>query len=477
LFKHALVQDTAYSTLLRGPRQALHRRIAEALETQSPELMDTQPELFAQHYAEAGLVEKSIAYWGKAGRRSAALSATAEAATQFQKGLNQLALLPDNPKRQRQKLELTYALGNALGSAKGLAAPETGRAYSRARELWEQLGAPPDFLMVVQALSIYHGTRGDIELAQRCDEDVLRISRQHNDSGGLILGHGSSGRNLFHAGNFVASRAHLEELLVLFDPITHHHHSIVAAHAHLGIAAFCLGFPAQGLAHSSTAITENQRVVHPPTLAASLLLGAVLLSLMEDNVALGRLADRLAALADEQGLPLYRGAGAVFRGRVAAENGDFKGGIGLLRSGVAAYRATGADLWGPFFVALLARACEIGGCIEEAMTLLDDTLQTVEHRGARWFAAELNRHKGRLLLQQGNAETAETLYRKALNIAWEQQAKMWELRAATSLARLWREQGRRSEARELLAPVYGWFTEGFETADLKDAKALLDELA
>ena len=206
-FKHALVQDAAHSSLLRNTRQQLHAHIAEALETQSPELMESHPELFAQHYAEAGFTAKSFAYWGQAGRKSAARWAMAEAAAQFQRGLGQLALLPDTPERQRLELEFTSALGNAFGSVKGLAAPETGRAYGRARELWEQLGSPSEFLMIPQELSIYHGTRGDIDMARRCDEDVLRISRQRNDSAGLVLGHGSSGRNLLHAGRFAESRA------------------------------------------------------------------------------------------------------------------------------------------------------------------------------------------------------------------------------------------------------------------------------
>jgi predicted ATPase len=179
----------------------------------------------------------------------------------------------------------------------------------------------------------------------------------------------------------------------------------------------------------------------------------------------------------EQGFPLWRAAGTTFRGWVKVKNGDATEGISLLRRGSAAYRATGAEVWMPYYIALLARASEIAGQIEESLTLLDDALQIVERTGERWFAAELNRHKGQLLLGEGHTEAAEELYRKALSIAVEQEAKLWELRAAVSLARLRRDQGRPAEARDLLAPVYGWFTEGFGTPDLKDAKALLDELA
>ena len=218
-FKHALVQDAAHGSLLRSARQQLHAQIAEALEAHSPEMMDSQPELFAQHYAEAGLVEKSVAYWGKAGRRSAARSAMAEAAAQFQKGLDQLALLPDNPERQRQELEFCSALGAVLTAVKGYAAPETGHAYARARELWEQLGSPSEFLQVPYGQSLYHMGRGELDLAQRLDEDLLHLSRQRNDAAGLVLGHLSSGRNLMLAGRFASSRSHLEEALALYDPI------------------------------------------------------------------------------------------------------------------------------------------------------------------------------------------------------------------------------------------------------------------
>ena len=198
-FKHALVQDAAHGSLLRGTRQQLHAQIAAALETQSPELMDSRPEVFAQHYAEAGLVEQSAAYWGKAGHRSAARSAMVEAAAQFRKGLDQLELLPNTPERQQRELKIWSALGAVSLAVEGFAAPETGQAYSRARALWEQLGSPPEFLQIPFGQSRYHGHRGELDLAQRLDEDLVRLSRRRKDSDGLVLGHDSSGRNLFFA--------------------------------------------------------------------------------------------------------------------------------------------------------------------------------------------------------------------------------------------------------------------------------------
>jgi len=199
-------------------------------------------------------------------------------------------------------------------------------------------------------------------------------------------------------------------------------------------------------------------------------------SLLGENAALGELADQLVTVAAEQGCPYYYALGTIYRGWVKVKNGEVAEGKSLLRSGLTAYRATGAGVYMPHQIALLAETCEISGQIEEGLTLLDDALQIVDRTGERWLAAELNRQKGQLLLRQGHAEAAEEMFHRALRTAVEQDAKLWELRAAASLARLRRDQGRHAEARDLLAPVYGWFTEGFGTQDLKEAKALLDEL-
>jgi tetratricopeptide (TPR) repeat protein len=314
-FKHALVQDAAHGSLLRNARQQLHAQIAEALETHSSELMDTQPELFAQHYAEAGLIEKSVACRGKAGRRSAARSAMAEAAVQFQKGLDQLALLPDTPERLRQELEFCDALGAVLFSVKGHAAPETGHAYAHARDLWEQLGSPSEFLRIPFGQSRYHVSRGELDLAQRLDEDLLRLSGQRNDSIGLALGHLSSARNLRFAGRFALARSHLEQVIALYDPSSHSSlHPLATSQSLLGIVLFCIGFPGRALAQGNAAIAEARRLAHPSSLASSLGNGVVLLSLVGDNAALCERADELAAVAIEQDFPVWVAAGTIFAG-------------------------------------------------------------------------------------------------------------------------------------------------------------------
>jgi predicted ATPase len=245
----------------------------------------------------------------------------------------------------------------------------------------------------------------------------------------------------------------------------------------LGIVFFFLGYPDKALAWTNAAIIEAQRLAHLPSLAASLNISIRLLSLIGDYIGLDERVAQLAAVATEQGFAFWRAQGTIYRGWVEIKKGNVAEGISLLRTGSAAYRATGAEIYVPHHIALLAAAYEILGQIEESLTLLDEASQIIERTGERWLEAELRRYKGQLLLRQGNTEAAEELYRNALGIAMKQQAKLWELRAALSLARLRRDQGRRAEARDVLAPVYGWFTEGFDTVDLKDAKALFAELS
>jgi predicted ATPase len=318
----------------------------------------------------------------------------------------------------------------------------------------------------------------------RLDEDLLRLSRQRNDLAGLVLGHYSCGRNLLVAGRMGASRPHLEKVLALHDPMAHrslaHQAGIdpqVACRAYLGIVYFCLGIPDQASTSSAASIAEARRLAHPPSLAMSLSLGSALLSFVGDDAALHELAGQLLMVSAENGFPYYRARGEIYQGWAKLKNGDLTEGSQLLRSGSRAYRATGSEVWMPHYLALVARACEIAGQLDESVALIDDALRIVERTGERWFEAELHRHKGQLLLRQGHSQAAAELYDKALSIAREQEAKLWELRAAMSFARLRRSQGRRAEARDLLAPVYGWFTEGFGTRDLKEARELLDQLS
>jgi predicted ATPase len=326
--------------------------------------------------------------------------------------------------------------------------------------------------------------RGELDLALRFDEDLLRLSRKRRDSAGLFLSHQSFGRNLLYSGRFALSRSHLEQAVALYDPnfprrLVHQSGTSpqVASQAFLGNVLFCLGYPDRAVARCNASIADARSLAHPPSLALSLSIGSRLLSLVGDNAALNERAGELIAVAIEQGFPYWRALGTAYRGWVKVKNGDVTEGISLLRMGSAAYGATGSEAWMPQIITLVAEASEIAGQTEEALTLLEEASQMIERTGERWFAAEPYRRKGELLLGRGHCRAAVTLYRKALDIAREQQAKLWELRAAVSLAQLRRDQGRRAEARDLLAPVYEWFTEGFDTQDLKEAKALLQELA
>ena len=317
--------------------------------------METQPELFAWHYAEAGLVEKSVGFWAKAGQRSAARSALAEAAAQYQKGLDQLALLPETPERLRQQLEFCSALGAALRAVKGLAAPETGQAYAQALELWEQLGSPTEFVEIPFGLSRYHAYRGEFDLALRLDEDLLRLSRQRNDSIGLVLGHLSSGRTLMYAGRFDSSRSHLEALLAIYDPLSHR--GVVNqvgfypqgnSQACLAVVLLCLGYPEQALAWSNAAVAAARSLAHLHSLVSILSLAAVPLALVGDPTLLGQWADQLVAITTEQGFPYWCAIGTTYRGWVKVKNGDIAEGMSLLRDGTRLSALPGQSCSPPF---------------------------------------------------------------------------------------------------------------------------------
>lgn len=481
-FKHALVRDAAYDSLLRGSRRQWHARIGQALEGQFRELAETQPEVLAWHYTEAGLAEKAVSFWTKAGRRSAAHSALAESAAQFQKALDQMALLPETAAGLRQELEVRSALGAVLRFLKGQAALETRQAYAHMRRLWEQLGSPPELRHVAYGLSMAYAYGGDLAEARHVGEALLRVSEECDDSAGLVLGYSVCGQHCFMSGELQAARRHLERLLAVYDP-TVHDTLVQQAGSHplmtqsfLGFALCSLGWPDQALARSASAIADARRLAHPTSLAVGLALGALQASLVGDRATMEQRANELMTVASEQGLPYYSAWSAIFRGRAKALNGDVEAGIALMREGLTIYRSTGAVIGLPPFVDLLASSCEAAGQTQEAVSLLDDVIRLTSQTGERWYTAELTRHKGQLLLRQGDAEGAGSLYREALDIARRMEARFWELRAAMSLARLLCEQGRPTEARDLLAPVFEWFTEGFGLSDLVEAKALLGSI-
>jgi predicted ATPase len=482
-FKHALVQDAAHSSLLRSPRQQLHARIAEALEIHSPEMTENHPELLAQHYAEAGLLEKSVTYWVLAGKRSAARSAIREALVQFEKGLALLQLMPESADHQQKELDLQCELGSVRLAAYGYGAAQTGAAYDRARDLWWHLGSPPGFLRVPWGQWMYHINGGDLDAAQRFAEELLHLSHQKAGSSGEPLGHLCVGVCHNLRGVFRFCRAQLTEVPRLCDLAQHRSlvlqtgvHPPAIALGHLGLALWCLGYPDQALATTVAGINRSRREKHQPSLSTSLSLAMRAISLAGNDALLAQVANELAVMGAELGFPYWQAQAKIYQGWITARAGDPGNGLFAIDEGLAASRAAGARIWMPRHLAVKAEAEALRGETGTAINLLKEALAKSGERGEHWYDAELHRLLGDLLQKMDRREDAELEFGRALTVARAQQARMWELHAATSVARLRHDQGRRGEARDLLAPVYGWFTEGFGTADLKEAKALLDEL-
>jgi class 3 adenylate cyclase/predicted ATPase len=483
LFKHALVQDAAYGTLLRGKRQELHARVAHVLEEQWPGTTETQPELLAHHCAQAGMVERAIAYYTRAGERTVARSAMAEAVTQLTKGLELLTSLPEGASRQRQELELQIALGRALSATHGHAAPAVGEIYARARALCERLGRPPEIVPVLYGQCVYHLVKGPLRLAREIAADLLQRGEDGADVPITMMGHRLSGSTCFHLGEFLASRAHLEQALARFDPAHrpfymsfHIQDPLVPLLNYLSFDLICLGYLDQARFRSKAAIEEASKLGHAYGLAIALTRACWVPWATGSSEELLARADALIAVSDEHGFPYNRAVGTVFRGWTLAGGGQTGEGIALLEAGVAAFRATGAVTWMPFFLILLANAEGKAKQQDQGLGHLAEAEQLIAETEERWAEAELYRVRGVLLRAGHDPAGAERSFSQAIGIAQQQSTKFWELRAAISLARLWREQGKRDAARDLLAPVYGWFAEGFDTPVLKDAKALLDEL-
>jgi class 3 adenylate cyclase/predicted ATPase len=476
-FKHALVQDAAYSTLLRGQRQELHARIARSIEQRVPELVDGEPEILAYHYTQAGMADQAISYLARAGRRALEQSAMVEAASQLTKALVLISELPETPERERRELDLQTALGRALMTTKGYAAPETGEAFARARRLCEDLGETATLVRVGYGQYLYHLIRAETGQCHQVAREILSFAEKSGSDEARILGHRTLGVSLYELGKFPAARNELETaagLLELSQKQRMPHRgdagvtipawlsSLLAFQGHLDHAARMRDLSVKE-ANASTSLHSRVFGLAHATLVSCLL--------REYDELLYR-ADNVCALATELDFPFMLAWGLAFRG-IAKLNLGRANGEHSMREGLALYRRTESKWALPFWLANFANfACQSA---DEAMEMVREGLDAVEATGERWYEAELYRLRGTLArsgttLDDGLAENDLLTARR---IAVEQEARLLELRAVVSLARLWREQGRRVEARDLLAPVYGWFNEGFATADLKEAKTLL----
>jgi predicted ATPase len=483
-FKHALVQDAAYETLLRSRRQDLHARIAMEIETHFPEVREQRPELLAHHATQAGLIERAVVQWGKAGRKSVSRSAMAEAVSQLRRGLDLLPALPDTPERQRLELELQSALGGALVASRGIAAPETGSAYARARVLCEQLGDSVSLIPVLSGQISHHFGRAEYALAQRTAEDLLRLAKSRGDTASELVGSRSMGLNLHLLGEFRGAVRSFERVLQLYDPNKHSALTAVAAYdmralalTYLSVDLFILGHIDDALARGEEAIAWSRQLNHPHTLGYALSFGALLHMLRRENEKAEAMTEEVLALAAAQNLPVWLPSANVFRGYLRVTRGDAEA-LASARQGIAAKNAQGSVLNQPFFLSLLAASCERAGKAEEALSLLAEGFAIAERTGERWFEAELYRLRGDWLLVHcgGKEAEAETCFHRALALAHQQEAKIWELRSAVSLARFWSGRGRLREARELLAPLCDAFGRSRPIPDIEVARALLTEL-
>jgi class 3 adenylate cyclase/predicted ATPase len=493
LFKHALVQDAAYGTLLREPRRTLHASIAETLESQFAEIAESRPELLARHFTEAGLIEKAAGLWGKAGQRSLARSALVEAAEQLTRALAQIATLPATPALRREEIKLQVALINSLFHVKGFAAPDTKAATERARLLIERaeaLGEPPEdplllysvlYGFFLQKFIVFNGDAA-CTLATRF---VTLAEKQRATIPGMI-GHRLLGNSLLCVGNFAAGLNHLDRALALYDPDTHRPLATrfgqdigAAILSFRPFPLWMLGYPATALAGAERALNAARETGHVPTLIFALSGTSHALICCRDYAAAAAQLDECIALAEEKGAALFKALAKAQRGCVLALTGKASDAVQTINAGISEYRSTGATVWTTSLLSYLALAYADLGKFDDAGRCIGEATTTVETTGERWCEAEVNRIAGQiaLLSPEPDAPKAEAYFERALAVARQQQAKSWELRAAMSMARLWRDQGRPQQARELLAPVYGWFTEGFDTVDLKEAKALLEELA
>jgi predicted ATPase len=485
-FKHALIQDAAYASLLKSTRQHYHHHIAQVLEFQFPETTQTQPELLAHHCTEAGPTEKAVYYWYQAGQSAVQRSAHVEAISHLTTGLELLQTLPEAPQRLAREVDMLIALGASLLATKGYAAPEVEQTYSRARQLCEHLDDPHQLFPVWRGLYSYFNVRAEYQTAHTLGEQLLALAQQVQDTVMLLVAHRALGSTLFWLGAITSAHTHLAQGMALYDPQQHRASMLlygedagVLCYSLAAWALWFLGYPEQGLMRSHEAVTLVQQMAHPFSLGFALIATVWFHQFRHEVHAAQKYAEVAINLATEQEFPYWRAQGAVLHGWALAHQGQTQEGIEQITQGLRAFCATGAEIAQPYFLAFLADVHGILGKPEEGLTILTEALTLVDRTGERWYEAELYRLKGELLLQQNsdNQAEAETCFQQAIAIAQNQRAKSLELKAATSLARLWQQQGKRQEAYELLASVYGWFTEGFDTADLQEAQALLDALA
>jgi predicted ATPase len=494
-FKHALTQEVAYNSLLLERRLTLHERTAQALEVLYADRLAEHYEALAHHYSRSGNTPKAVDYLQRAGQQAAQRSAYAEAIERLTAALELLETLPKSRERLQQELLIQTTLSPVLSVAKGYAAPEVERSYTRARALCQLVEDTLQLGPVLWGLHRFYLMRAEHRTAQELAEQLLRLSQPTPASPLFLAAHTGLACALVSQGALIAARGDLLQDFPLSNAQERRALAFrygmdpgVLRHGWAAFALWTLGYPEAALQQSQAMLTLAQELAHPYSVAAALVSAARVQQCRRDIPGTQAWAEAALTLATEQGFPYFMAFGAIHRGWALAMQGQVEEGLAQMRQGLAAYRATGAELFRPIWLALLAESYGHASQGDEGLRAVAEALAVVDVTGERWWEAELHRLQGELLLQSGvprpescvctpHTAEAEACFEQAIDVARRQQAKSFELRTALSLARLWQQQGKQAEAQALLAPIYGWFTEGFDTADLQDAKALLEELA
>jgi DNA-binding winged helix-turn-helix (wHTH) protein/predicted ATPase len=484
-FVHALYQQMMYERLGAGRRVRLHQRLGGCLETAFGAQAGEIAAELAEHFVRGQDTQHAVHYLYQAAENALHCCANQEAIRLLTQELELLTTLPDTPERSQQELILQTTLGPALIATRGYAAPDVAQTYARARDLCRHMGDTPQLFVALRGLQTFHAVRAELPMAAELAEELLLLAQRQHDPTLLVFAHLSLGSTLFHRGAFVQARVHLEQGTPLNIPQQDHDPAFLYGHgpgvvciSWAALALWLLGYPEQALQKGHEAITWARQLAQPFSLAFALNWVAWLHQLRREPQAAQDQAEAAMALCTEQGFAQLLAFGRVLRGWALAARQQGENGIAHIHQGLAAYQATGAAVGRPQQLALLAEAHGQVRQAEAGLAVLTEALTVVGQTGERSYEAELHRLTGELLLARSAVHhtEAEACFRQALDVARHQQAKSLELRAAMSLARLWQQQGKRTEAHQLLAEVYGWFTEGFDTADLQEAKALLDTL-
>jgi predicted ATPase len=486
IFKHALVQEVAYESLLHSTRKILHERIAKALLDLFSDTIESQPELLAHHYTRADNKEYAIKYWLLAGQRATKISANYEAVGHLMAGISVLLELPESKQRAQQELDFQLALCAPLMTTRGWGSKDTATAYARVRELCTLLGETRKMLPVLNGEYMYELSLAHFQVARDKAAELLRLGEQLQDVETILQGHRIMGWVSLYLGEFAVSSSHIDKVLQLYDPEKHEelkyryaHDSRVAALCVRAILQSLCGYPDQAKKATTEALDYARSINHAPSLVYALTFaGAIPATLQLDPQKAGDYATEILSLSEQLRSELWSGFGRVIGGWSAGTQISYKDGLQLLQQGLESLETTAPNPWRPVFLLLLAETHLNGGETQRALSTLENALQLSEQTGEHIWVAGIHLLFGKAILSQdsNNIQGAETRFQQALDVATEQGAKSFEIRAATNLASIWQAQGRETEAHKILAPVYEWFTEGFDTPELIKAKKLLDQL-